>query len=52
MKLIPGNMTQVLAWNINAAIFPLFSFFTGCNFASERGNFPLGDMDSVKDIPV
>lgn len=29
-----------------------FSFFTSSNFPSEQGNFPLGDMDLVKDIPV
>lgn len=48
MKLIPSNMMQVLAWNINAAtlfFFSLFIFFIGCNFT-------FGDMDPVKDIPV
>lgn len=52
MKLIPGNIMPVLAWNINAVILSFLLFFTGCNFPSKRGNFPLSDMDLVKDIPV
>lgn len=42
MKLIPGNMTQVLAWNINAALlFSLFSFLQAATLPLSEETFPL-----------
>lgn len=64
MKLIPGNMMQVLALNINANILFFPSLFppslylplspspAGCNILSEQCKFPLGDVDLVRDRPV
>lgn len=66
MKLIPGNMMQVLALHINANTLFFPSLLPSClplspslppsaagwNFPSEQCKLPLGDVDLLRDRPV